>query len=104
MAVQKIFNSLIDDETIEVQNLKISFIQSEENPCQIGELVYHLIPSAYSQALSQALNCEINYLPLKADSIFEKIREQKKLLKEMEEKKKTAEEKNDSKDESRKDN
>ena len=104
LAVQKIFNSLIDDETIEVQNLKISFIQSEENPCQIGELVYHLIPSAYSQALSQALNCEINYLPLKADSIFEKIREQKKLLKEIEEKKKTAEEKNDSKDESRKDN
>ena len=63
--------------------MKISFVQSENDSSQIGELVYQVIPAAFTQALTQALNCTINSIPLSSDTIFMKIKEQKKILREL---------------------
>ena len=47
------------------------------NPEQIGELVYQVIPSAYLQAVSQALGTQLDCLPLKYDDVYRHIKELK---------------------------
>ena len=42
---------------------------------QIGENVFQIIPAAYTQALSQALDHTISSLPLSIESIFEAANE-----------------------------
>ncbi len=85
LGVQKVLISLLEDDKIECQNIKVLFMQSEREPSQIGELIYQVIPAAYTQALTQALNCTINSLPLTTKSLFEKIKERKAILKSQEE-------------------
>lgn len=87
LAVQNVLNNLFEDDRIEYPPVKISFMQSEEESSQIGELVYQVIPAAFTQALTQALNCTINSIPLKSETIFTKIKEQKAFLKEEKERK-----------------
>lgn len=70
LGIQKVLKSLVHHETLDAKDIKISFIQSNENPSQIGELVYQVIPSAYAQAISQAINCSLTSLPLSTDSIY----------------------------------
>lgn len=70
LAVQRVLKSLVDNENIECLNITIHFVPSEESPAQIGELVYHVLPAAYTQALSQASGCTINSLPLQTDSVY----------------------------------
>ncbi|HAZ96520.1 MAG TPA: hypothetical protein DCW73_04685, partial [Treponema sp.] len=81
LGIQKVLSSLLEDDKVECKNIKISFMQSEKDPSQIGELVHQVIPAAYTQALTQALNCTINSLPLKTDSLYKKIKEQKAKIK-----------------------
>ncbi|MGN0729172.1 molybdopterin cofactor-binding domain-containing protein [Treponema sp.] len=85
LGIQKVLSSLLEDDKVECKNIRISFMQSEKDPSQIGELVHQVIPAAYTQALTQALNCTINSLPLKTDSLFIKIKEQKARIKAMKE-------------------
>ncbi|MBQ0039748.1 MAG: xanthine dehydrogenase family protein [Treponema sp.] len=85
LAIQRVLECLYEDDRIEYPPVKISFIQSEEDSSQIGELVYQVIPAAFTQALTQALNCTINSIPLKSDSIYGKIKEQKLLMREQQE-------------------
>lgn len=80
LAIQRTLERLYEDDRIEYPQVKIFFCQSENDPSQIGELVYQVIPAAFTQALSQALNCTINSIPLKSDTIFTKIKEQKAIL------------------------
>lgn len=93
LGVQRVLECLFEDDRIEYPQVKVSFFQSERDSSQIGELVYQVIPAAFTQALTQALNCTINSIPLKSDTIFEKIKEQKNILRELkqalEEEKKT---------------
>lgn len=70
LCIQKVFASLIEDETISCNNIHVSFLQSTSDPMQIGELVYQVLPSAFTQALSQALGCTVNILPLCTDSLY----------------------------------
>jgi len=79
LEIQKILTSLVKDIWIECENIHIYFMQSNDNPMQIGELVYQVLPAAYTQAISQALGCTINNLPLETDSIFNKIEEQRSI-------------------------
>lgn len=83
LGIQRVLECLFDDDRIEYPPVKISFVQSENDSSQIGELVYQVIPAAFTQALTQALNCTINSIPLSSDTIFMKIKEQKKILREL---------------------
>ena len=91
LAVQRTLERLYEDDRIEYPQVKISFCQSENDSSQIGELVYQVIPAAFTQALTQALNCTINSIPLKTDTIFKKIKEQKALLRNLKEEQEKAE-------------
>ena len=91
LAVQRTLERLYEDDRIEYPQVKISFCQSENDSSQIGELVYQVIPAAFTQALTQALNCTINSIPLKTDTIFKKIKEQKALLRKLKEEQEKAE-------------
>lgn len=79
LAVQKILSSIMLEEIVECDNVNISFIKSDEEPSQIGELVFQVIPAAYTQAISQAIDCTVNFLPLKSDSIFNMLKEQEEI-------------------------
>lgn len=83
LGIQRVLECLFDDDRIEYPPVKISFVQSENDSSQIGELVYQVIPAAFTQALTQPLNCTINSIPLSSDTIFMKIKEQKKILREL---------------------
>lgn len=77
LGIQKILRSLTDGKKTDCEDIKISFMKSDDNPEQIGELVYQVIPSAYLQATSQALGIQLNSLPQNYDSIFQQIRKLK---------------------------
>lgn len=68
--IQKILISLVEDSVIDSENIHISFCNSDSEPLQIGELVHQILPSAYTQALSQAITGIVNKLPLKTDSLY----------------------------------
>jgi hypothetical protein len=70
-------------------------MQSEKDPSQIGELIYQVIPAAYTQALTQALNCTINSLPLTTETLYKKIREEKRRIREQKEMQKKEEAQNE---------
>ncbi|HAM78059.1 MAG TPA: hypothetical protein DCP61_02570 [Treponema sp.] len=77
LGIQRILSSLVIREKLdyEIQNIEISFLESEEPPMQIGENVFHIIPAAYTQALSQALDHTVSSLPLSIESIFKAANE-----------------------------
>lgn len=81
LQVQKILNSLTENESRNCKNIKISFIQSDRPPAAIGEIIYQILPAAFTQALSQAMNCVLNSLPLETDTLFNTLEKQKKLIK-----------------------
>ncbi|MDO4506017.1 MAG: hypothetical protein Q4B64_03615, partial [Spirochaetales bacterium] len=91
LAVQRTLERLYEDDRIEYPQVKVSFCQSENDSSQIGELVYQVIPAAFTQALTQALNCTINSIPLNTDTIFLKIKEQKAFLRKLKEEQEKAE-------------
>lgn len=95
LGLEKVLSSLLEDDRVECTNLKISFMQSEKDPSQIGELIYQVIPAAYTQALTQALNCTINSLPLTTETLYKKIREEKRRIREQKEMQKKEEAQNE---------
>ena len=74
LGIQKVLSSLTEGKKTECDEINISFMNGDGNPEQIGELVYQVIPSAYLQALSQALGTQLGVLPLKYDSIYQQIK------------------------------
>ena len=80
LSVQRTLSALVRGETVECRDVTIRFMQSEAEPAQIGELACQAIPAAYTQALSQALNCTFDSLPLESQSLYAKIKEQKAKL------------------------
>ena len=77
LGIQKILSSLTDEKETLCDDISISFMKDDGNPEQIGGLVYQVIPSAYLQALSQALGTQLTSLPLQYDSIYQQIQELK---------------------------
>ena len=53
-------------------------MQSEDEPKQIGNLIYSILPPAYTSALSQAMGLTVNSLPLQTDSIFKLMENENK--------------------------
>ena len=73
LSVQKILSSLVDYDSIEYSNIHISFVNSHSNSTQIGELLYQILPAAYTQAVSQALGSTMDHLPLQTDSMYKQL-------------------------------
>lgn len=72
LAVNHILTELITDEYIDSKKVKISFIQSEAEPCQLGGLITKVIPAAFSSAISQATARMVTHLPIKSNSLYVK--------------------------------
>ncbi|MFA6856631.1 MAG: xanthine dehydrogenase family protein [Treponema sp.] len=70
LSIQQELSQLVVDETIVCDDVHISFIHSEDNPGQIGEIVHNTVPAAFSSALSQALSARICRLPCTAETIY----------------------------------
>ena len=71
--IQRTLSLLVEDDSLSCPTVSVQFTQSEEEPKQIGHLVYSILPAAYTAALSQALSSTVSSLPLKTDSIFRTI-------------------------------
>lgn len=86
-AIQRCLTTLVEDDSTTCPSISVQFMQSEEEPKQIGHLVYSILPAAYTSALSQALAYPVCSLPLKTDSLFkicENYNDSKKITEEAE--------------------
>ena len=68
--VSRIMSNFVEPNSLNVVYPKVAFIQSNENPKEIGSVIENVVPAAFSSAVSQALGVEVTTLPLKTDSIF----------------------------------
>ncbi|MCR5494204.1 MAG: xanthine dehydrogenase family protein molybdopterin-binding subunit [Treponema sp.] len=71
LAVQREMEKLIKDTNLSYDQLKISFLESNNPPCQIGKLIHNLIPAAFSSALSLALSKDVISLPCTEQELYE---------------------------------
>lgn len=78
-SIQRCLKVLVDDDIVKCPAVSVQFMQSEEEPKQIGHLIYSMLPSAFASALAQALAFPVTKLPLQTDSIY-KIMEDKDSL------------------------
>ena len=69
-AIERCLASLVEGDSLKCPAVSVQFMQSEEEPKQIGRLIYSLLPAAYTSALSQAVAVTVPCLPLETDSLF----------------------------------
>ncbi len=69
-AIQEELREVIEDEEIEATSISIQFMQSDDEPKQIGEIVASLLPAAWASALSQAVGKTITHMPVQTDTIY----------------------------------
>lgn len=69
-SILRCLSMLVDEDSLRCPSISVQFMQSEEEPKQIGHLVYSVLPAAYTSALSQALAFTVSELPLQTDSLF----------------------------------
>ncbi len=77
-SIQKTLAELIEGDNLSARHIHISFVQSESESAQIGGLIKKALPAAFTSALSQALGCQINSIPLKDDTLFRLVKEEDK--------------------------
>ena len=77
LSILKVLRSFMEDDELDAGKVHISFLQSEENPRQIGELVFNVLSSALVQSINQAINCEVTEIPMSTDSMFNILMEKK---------------------------
>lgn len=75
LAIQQELNTLVSNSKVHCDSINISFIESQDLPGQIGELVHNTIPAAFASALSLALSSQISSLPVSQDYIYELIKQ-----------------------------
>lgn len=66
----KLLTSFVEPNSLNIIYPKVSFIQSGENPKEIGSIIESILPAAFSSAVSQAIGVPVTNLPLQTDSIF----------------------------------
>ncbi len=95
LAIQQELEKLVKDTKLSADQIKISFMQSNETPCQIGKLVHNILPAAFSSALSLALFHTINELPCTEEKLYELTQLKEELeTNQNEDEKKSSEQKN----------
>lgn len=70
LAVQQELKHLVKETGIECESVFISFVKSENPPCQIGKIVHNLIPAAFSSALSLAFSQPIESIPCTEQELY----------------------------------
>ncbi len=75
--IQQMLPELITDRTPDMPAVSITFAQNSGESKQIGDLIFSLIPAAFTQALTQAAECGVHQLPLATDTIFRLMREKR---------------------------
>lgn len=71
--VNQILDMLVEDTKLSLCPVNVSFIEEENAPSYIGDIIYNIIPSAYFQALRQILNSTINKMPINVEETFNMI-------------------------------
>lgn len=69
-SIQEGLREIVEDDEVEAASVSIQFIQSDDPPKQIGEIVMSLLPSAYASALSQAAGKTITNMPVQTDTVY----------------------------------
>ena len=72
-AISHCLANLVDFAPLVCPSITVQFTQSEEEPKQIGNLIYSILPAAYTSALSQAVSCQIQHIPVQTDTVFNKL-------------------------------
>ncbi|WP_149554295.1 molybdopterin cofactor-binding domain-containing protein [Treponema pectinovorum] len=85
--IQEDLAELIEDDYNLETSISIQFMQSQEEPKQIGEIASSLLLAAYSSALSQAVGKLVTKIPLQDDLIYKMIKSQKNSFTKKEEEK-----------------
>lgn len=73
-SINEIIQSMFPIATFNNDNLKLSFVSSNEEPNDIGEIMYKIIPSAISSAVSSAIKNEITCLPITQEVLYNSIK------------------------------
>lgn len=82
-SIEHCLSSMVTGEVLKAADVTVQFTQSEEEPKSIGNIIYSILPAAFTSALSQAVAGNIDFLPLQTDSLFkaiEKREEEKRTL------------------------
>ena len=69
-SIQRCLSMLVEEDSLKCPSVSVQFMQSDEEPKQIGHLVYSILPAAYLSAVSQSLATTVTKLPLQMDSLF----------------------------------
>ncbi len=75
LAIQQELLTLVENSKVKCESINLFFINSEETPGQIGELVHNTVPAAFASALSLALSTQITTLPVSQSLIYEEIKQ-----------------------------
>lgn len=81
LEIQQQLSMLVVGKTIPCDDIQISFIESQNKPGQIGELIHNTLPAAFSSALSLALATQLTKIPCTEKQIYELMKERDKKLK-----------------------
>jgi len=69
-AIRNVLANIVVNETIKCENINVMFVNSEEEPKQLGEIMYSVVPAAFACALSQSLAYSVTRLPIGTDTIY----------------------------------
>ena len=69
-AVRESIRELVVWEEMEIQAISVELLPGSKEPKQLGGLVYSLLPSAISSAISQAYNTAVPSIPLQSDYVY----------------------------------
>lgn len=72
-STERILTYLVKDTQLSADNIEIVFIEGDEEPKEIGEIVQNLLPGAFASAISQAVGKHVTRLPLDTDSIYRMV-------------------------------
>jgi len=71
--VDDILSNLVEGQPLKSEKIHISFVETQNEPKQLGELIYNILPAAFANAVSLVLNKTITKLPLSGDTIYRGI-------------------------------
>lgn len=77
-AVRESIQELVTWEEMEVMDIFVELLPESKEPKPLGTLVYSLLPSAISVAISQACNKAISSIPLQSDYVYQAFSAQPK--------------------------
>lgn len=75
LEIQQELSMLVDGKTFSCDNIVINFIESDNKPGQIGQLIHNTLPAAFSSALSLALAAHLTKIPCTEKQIFTLVKE-----------------------------